>query len=151
MKTSFELVADPRDGMQGKGASRRLRRSGKVPAILYGGHNEPRQIILDHQNLLTLLADRFPHHTIYCDLMRKSCFERVGRDIHLKIVGMGTTFTDMVEQPAQQFLDAGYTMTSLESIPLYAARHGDIGMPVFVLKWFLPWLRDGYQVGVFTR
>ena len=51
MKTSFELVADPRDGMQGKGASRRLRRSGKVPAILYGGHNEPRQILLDHQNL----------------------------------------------------------------------------------------------------
>ncbi len=57
MKTSFELVADPRDGLQGKGASRRLRRSGKVPAILYGGHNEPRQILLDHQNLLTLLVN----------------------------------------------------------------------------------------------
>ena len=57
MKTSFELVADPRDGVQGKGASRRLRRSGKVPAILYGGHTEPRQIILDHQNLLTLLVN----------------------------------------------------------------------------------------------
>ena len=57
MKTSFELVADPRDGMQGKGASRRLRRSGKVPAILYGGHLEPRQITLDHQNLLTMLVN----------------------------------------------------------------------------------------------
>ena len=57
MKTSFELVADPRDGVQGKGASRRLRRSGKVPAILYGGHTEPRQLILDHQNLLTLLVN----------------------------------------------------------------------------------------------
>ncbi len=57
MKTSFELVADSRDGMQGKGASRRLRRSGKVPAILYGGHLEPQQITLDHQNLLTLLVN----------------------------------------------------------------------------------------------
>jgi large subunit ribosomal protein L25 len=57
MKTSFELVADPRDGVQGKGASRRLRRSGKVPAILYGGHLEPRQLTLDHQNLLTLLVN----------------------------------------------------------------------------------------------
>lgn len=57
MKTSFELVADPRDGAQGKGASRRLRRSGKVPAILYGGQHEPRQILLDHQNLLTLLVN----------------------------------------------------------------------------------------------
>lgn len=60
MKTSFELIADPRDGEQGKGASRRLRRSGKVPAILYGGKQEPRQILVDHQNLLTLLVnDRF--------------------------------------------------------------------------------------------
>ncbi|MGH8188954.1 MAG: 50S ribosomal protein L25/general stress protein Ctc, partial [Steroidobacteraceae bacterium] len=57
MKTSFELVADARDSVQGKGASRRLRRSGKVPAILYGGHDDARQIILDHQNLLTLLVN----------------------------------------------------------------------------------------------
>jgi len=57
MKTSFDLVADPRDGMQGKGASRRLRRSGKVPAILYGGQAEPQQLTLDHQNLLTLLIN----------------------------------------------------------------------------------------------
>jgi large subunit ribosomal protein L25 len=55
MKTSFELVADSRDGGQGKGASRRLRRAGKVPAILYGGKEAPSQITLDHQNLLTLL------------------------------------------------------------------------------------------------
>jgi len=55
MKTAFDLVADPRDGVQGKGASRRLRRAGKVPAILYGGKTAPRQITLDHQNLLTML------------------------------------------------------------------------------------------------
>jgi large subunit ribosomal protein L25 len=57
MKTSFELVADPRDELQGKGASRRLRRSGKVPAILYGGNAKPTQLTLDHQNLLTLLVN----------------------------------------------------------------------------------------------
>src|SRR5688572_1975950 len=57
MKTSFELVADRRDGVQGAGASRRLRRSGKVPAILYGGHDVPRQTIPDHQTVLTLLVN----------------------------------------------------------------------------------------------
>jgi large subunit ribosomal protein L25 len=57
MKYSFDLVADSRDDVQGKGASRRLRRAGKVPAILYGGHQEPKQLILDHQNLLTLLVN----------------------------------------------------------------------------------------------
>ena len=64
MKTSFELVADPRDGVQGKGASRRLRRSGKVPAILYGGHEQPKQLILDHQNLLSLLVNERFYSTI---------------------------------------------------------------------------------------
>jgi large subunit ribosomal protein L25 len=60
MKTSFDLVADSRADVQGKGASRRLRRAGKVPAILYGGHQEPKRLVLDHQNLLTLLVkERF--------------------------------------------------------------------------------------------
>jgi large subunit ribosomal protein L25 len=54
MKISFELAAEFRDG-QGKGASRRLRHSGRVPAILYGGHTEPRAITLDHQKLMTLI------------------------------------------------------------------------------------------------
>src|SRR5688572_6705466 len=54
MKVSFELAAEFRDG-QGKGASRRLRHAGKVPAILYGGHVEPRAVSLDHQKLMTLV------------------------------------------------------------------------------------------------
>jgi len=55
MKTAFEVVADPRGSAQGKGASRRLRHSGKVPAIMYGGHLTPENLTFDHQNLLTLL------------------------------------------------------------------------------------------------
>ena len=54
MKISFELGAEFRDD-QGKGASRRLRRQGKVPAILYGGHRDPRALLLNQQKLLQLL------------------------------------------------------------------------------------------------
>ena len=54
MKKSFTVGADSRDD-QGKGASRRLRRAGKVPAILYGGKGEPRNVTLDQQNLLTMV------------------------------------------------------------------------------------------------
>ena len=36
---------------QGKGASRRLRHAGKVPAILYGGKGEPSNITLDQLKL----------------------------------------------------------------------------------------------------
>jgi large subunit ribosomal protein L25 len=56
MRISFELAAEFRDG-QGKGASRRLRHSGRVPAILYGGPNEPRAISLNHQKLMTLVEN----------------------------------------------------------------------------------------------
>lgn len=51
MSQKFELFAENRPD-QGKGASRRLRQTGKVPAILYGGHRDPRTIALDHNALL---------------------------------------------------------------------------------------------------
>ena len=36
----FEVVAEPRSAL-GKGASRRLRRAGKLPGVLYGADKEP--------------------------------------------------------------------------------------------------------------
>jgi large subunit ribosomal protein L25 len=64
MKTSFEIAAEFRDGQQGKGASRRLRRSGKVPAILYGGQTPPRQLVLNHQKLIQMLDNERFYSTI---------------------------------------------------------------------------------------
>jgi large subunit ribosomal protein L25 len=63
MKTSFELAAEFRD-VEGKGASRRLRRENKVPAILYGGHREPRALALDHTKLLVMLDNERFYSTI---------------------------------------------------------------------------------------
>ena len=63
MKTSFELDAEFRDA-QGKGASRRLRHANKVPAILYGGHRDPRALSLDHTKLLLLLDNERFYSTI---------------------------------------------------------------------------------------
>jgi large subunit ribosomal protein L25 len=63
MKTSFELVAEFRE-TQGKGASRRLRHEGKVPAILYGGHSEARKLTLSHQKLLIMLDNERFYSTI---------------------------------------------------------------------------------------
>ncbi len=63
MKTSFELVAEFRE-TQGKGASRRLRRDGKVPAILYGGHSDARALTLSHQKLAIMLENERFYSTI---------------------------------------------------------------------------------------
>jgi large subunit ribosomal protein L25 len=51
MAEEFDLIAEFRDD-QGKGASRRLRREGKVPAILYGGGRDSRALAFDHNKLL---------------------------------------------------------------------------------------------------
>jgi large subunit ribosomal protein L25 len=50
MATSFVVSAEPRAD-QGKGASRRLRRTGKVPAVLYGGKGETQMIALSHNEM----------------------------------------------------------------------------------------------------
>ena len=63
MKTAFELNAEFRDA-QGKGASRRLRHENKVPAILYGGHREPRALALDHTRLMLMLENERFYSTI---------------------------------------------------------------------------------------
>ncbi|NBC11831.1 MAG: 50S ribosomal protein L25/general stress protein Ctc [Gammaproteobacteria bacterium] len=50
MSDTFEVVAEPRtDG--GKGASRRLRRQGLVPGIVYGGHRDPQMVSVQHSEL----------------------------------------------------------------------------------------------------
>jgi len=50
----LEFNANKRDG-QGTGASRRLRRTNRVPGILYGGTAKPQSIDIDHNELFQLL------------------------------------------------------------------------------------------------
>ncbi|WP_395342613.1 50S ribosomal protein L25/general stress protein Ctc [Ningiella sp. W23] len=47
----FNLDASVRTDL-GKGASRRLRHEGKVPAILYGGSDDPVSLTLDHNKVI---------------------------------------------------------------------------------------------------
>ncbi|NCC27244.1 MAG: 50S ribosomal protein L25/general stress protein Ctc [Gammaproteobacteria bacterium] len=56
MSVSFEINAQPR-ATAGTGASRRLRRTGQVPAIVYGGHQEPEMISVGHNELLKHLEN----------------------------------------------------------------------------------------------
>jgi large subunit ribosomal protein L25 len=51
MSTHHSIIAELREN-QGKGASRRLRHKGKVPAIIYGGHRDPVALSLSQNELL---------------------------------------------------------------------------------------------------
>jgi large subunit ribosomal protein L25 len=56
MSETIEVVAQSRtDG--GKGASRRLRRTGMVPGIVYGGHKDPQMISVLHSDLIRKLQE----------------------------------------------------------------------------------------------
>ena len=59
----FELNAQART-LQGSGASRRLRRAGKVPGIIYGGDAAPQAIELDHNDLLLDMKKEAFHASI---------------------------------------------------------------------------------------
>ena len=59
----IEISADKRT-LQGKGASRRLRGSGKVPAIIYGGDQKPQSIEMDLNELFHKLRLEAFHASI---------------------------------------------------------------------------------------
>jgi large subunit ribosomal protein L25 len=82
MRVSFSFGADLRD-MQGKGASRRLRHKGKVPAILYGGHQDAQALILDQQNLLTMVGDERFYSSIVQLKIGERTQEAIVKDIQM--------------------------------------------------------------------
>jgi large subunit ribosomal protein L25 len=62
-ESAMKVVATTRSA-QGSGASRRLRRSGKVPGIVYGGTVTPTAIELDHNPLYHSLRVEAFHSSI---------------------------------------------------------------------------------------
>jgi len=59
----FEFNADQRT-LQGTGASRRLRRAGKVPGIVYGGTAAPISIEVDHNAIYLALRKEAFHSSL---------------------------------------------------------------------------------------
>ena len=56
MSKKFEVSAELRADV-GKGASRRLRRAGRVPAIVYGAEQDPVSLTVDHNYLIHAVED----------------------------------------------------------------------------------------------
>lgn len=72
MSAEFELTALPRDE-QGKGASRRLRREGRVPAVIYGAGQAPEVVSLEHREL----SHNLEHEAFYSHVLKIKLGERV--------------------------------------------------------------------------
>jgi large subunit ribosomal protein L25 len=94
----FNITAESRSDV-GKGASRRLRRDGKVPGIIYGSGKDPVSLTTDHNQLahhleheafyshiLTVTLDGKPEKVVLKDLQRHPAKPRV---LHVDFLRVG--------------------------------------------------------------
>jgi large subunit ribosomal protein L25 len=61
---AFVVEAAPREE-RGKHAARRTRRSGRIPAVLYGGKNEPVAMSVNARQVARILRSETGHNTIF--------------------------------------------------------------------------------------
>jgi large subunit ribosomal protein L25 len=82
MRISFTVGAELRE-TQGKGASRRLRHAGKVPAILYGAHQDAQALVLNQQSLLTMIGDERFYSSIVQLKIGERAQEAIIKDVQM--------------------------------------------------------------------
>ena len=79
---NFEFTAFPR-ATEGRGASRRMRRAGKAPGIVYGGAVKPTPIELDHNALFHALRNEAFHSTILTMKLDGAATKVLLRDVQM--------------------------------------------------------------------
>ncbi|SEL30144.1 LSU ribosomal protein L25P [Sphingomonas palmae] len=114
MSDTITLAAETRDRV-GKGASRSLRREGRVPAVIYGQNREPTSIHLEEKALVkALMTGHFMNSVIMVDgqrtLAKDVAFHPVtDRPVHVDFLRVGehssvtvavpVVFTDEEQSP----------------------------------------------------
>ena len=92
MQETFELNLKPRDDA-GKGASRRLRREGMVPGIIYGGSSEPEMVAVEHNEL----AKHLEHEAFFSHILSVQVEGRGGKQ--------NVVLKDLQRHPARPFVE----------------------------------------------
>ena len=79
---AIEFTAFPR-ATEGRGASRRMRRGGKAPGIVYGGTTKPTPIELDHNALFHALRNEAFHASILTMKLDGAATKVLLRDVQM--------------------------------------------------------------------
>jgi large subunit ribosomal protein L25 len=79
---TIEFTAFPRT-TEGRGASRRMRRAGKAPGIVYGGTTAPQPIELDHNALFHALRNEAFHSSILTMKLSGGASKVLLRDVQM--------------------------------------------------------------------
>lgn len=96
--------------------------------------------------LFTTLTGLFKHHTLLCDLMNAKFFEKLGRrGIYVELEKLNALFKDIMKNPEQLLLDAGYTLAEVKSNVITASDHHLLTIPRFLVKFLMKKLFMGYS------
>ena len=79
---TIEFTVFPRN-TEGRGASRRMRRAGKAPGIVYGGAAKPQPIELDHNALIHALRNEAFHSSILTMKLDGAATKVLLRDVQM--------------------------------------------------------------------
>ncbi len=102
------------------------------------------------EDLLQTLSDRFPSHTLICDLMNRVFFKRHVGKMYDQILALGSEFKLIEAQPQNLFLYRGYQQPSPPMSIVGAARDFKaFRIPDLLLRTALRTVRDGYRVHTF--
>ncbi|OYY89740.1 MAG: 50S ribosomal protein L25/general stress protein Ctc [Sphingomonas sp. 28-66-16] len=110
MSEQLTLAAETREQV-GKGASRSLRREGRVPAVIYGDKKDPVAIHLEEKALMrALMTGHFMNSTVILDVAGKPsltlpkdvAFDPVSdRPVHVDFLRIGEHSTVTVQVPVR--------------------------------------------------
>ncbi len=104
MSEQLTLAAETRD-RAGKGASRALRREGRVPAVIYGGNETPLMVHLEEKALIkALMTGHFMNSIVMVDVDGKA-HRTLPKDVHLHPVTERPEHVDFMRLSANATVD----------------------------------------------
>lgn len=97
-------------------------------------------------NFLHSLKEFFPKHVLLCDLMSRAFYKKYSQEVHEQINSLGASFKDIFEKPQVIFHQSGYQTKECISATLRSAELAAINIPSWLIRYFMPVLRDGLCV-----
>ena len=104
MTDSIVIIAEIREDV-GKGASRRLRHQGKIPAVIYGGQKDPATLTLEHDSLMHAASNESFYSSILEIRVADGRTQNVVvRDVHHHPFKMQIMHLDFLRVSAEEIL-----------------------------------------------
>lgn len=125
MITDYQISAEPRTAT-GKSASRRFRREGKIPAVVYGAGKDNLSLLLDHHEIFHNLETEGFHSAIIKINIGKQVEQAILRDVQMHPVKPNVFHVDFQRVSATEKLHIAVPIHFIgeEDAPGVKTEHG---------------------------